>query len=185
MSDNIESTTAPTWDEFARVKRQRDAARADLTVVKEELDSTLADYAALESKCDVFERHSKDRAKLNQLMRDINEKLATSEHRVQELERENGRLEANLARAAGRVVVVAPTAQTEIVVNALIQIRDLVEPYTRKNSRHGEDFWEVPNTPADARCRQLHSIVKRALEESGAVTKSAAEAEAIRAKFKL
>jgi chromosome segregation ATPase len=180
--------TYPTWDEWANVNRKYERARAQVNVLRSEVEGLEQQIADVEAELLVSTekvKNQKDRVevfrdKLDEARKEtkvVEETTKALRLRVGNLERENGMLEAQVARAQGRCVVIAGSAQAEMLAQALVQVRDICAHATAARSDIGAVAYEVEGGP---KLRQLHSIARRALEESGAAERSAQDIEKLR-----
>jgi hypothetical protein len=188
VADEGADVTHPTWDDLATVKRQFERSRAEGRVLRgeiEDLKRELTDNRIkldndMVARADLRGSVVNYRNKLDEAREDIKKALedAKAKHqRVAELERENGMLESQVARAQGRCVVIAGSSQAELMAQALVQVRDLCVHAAGARSDIGG---HVDDEAGGPKLRQIHGIARRALDEAGAIEKSAKDIEKMR-----
>jgi len=160
----------PTWEDVVRQRRLNQKLSAEVTVLKEELDvldeikANLSDEE--KQRRDLVEQLEEKQAAVKRTA------LELFEARTQlcRLETENGMLEARLARALGRTIVVEATDEIAFLVSTLHQINEWCEASIGKldGPRLRDGFRNYPPQEVEARLRQVRNAAHLALKKCGA-----------------
>lgn len=148
----------PTWGEVIKLRRRIGELKATVEDLHDQIDGMRIDAENLEHK-DAEISRLKQKVKLQATK--IGDRAILLE-RIRQLEQENGELEAGIARALGRVVVVAKEDEVAHLAAALVQIRDFAA--ASLGPATGLDGEQPVIGDPGARLRQLRSVAQHALD---------------------
>lgn len=165
---SIDEVQAEYELKLARLRRLNLKLSADVTVLEEELAvkvRSLNEYVRKNFVANTEATGYREAAKAaTEDWRGLRAKLDTAADRVKDLERENGQLEARLARLTGRVVVVAKEDEVAMLVSTLVQVRDMIgEPPAQ--DAFGKSFREwIPTNMVEGKLRGAYGLAARAVK---------------------